>query len=314
MSTSTIDYETLAAQARGDQSPKSVDYSALAAKARGEDLPEQTPAESSMFTNLKQGAIGAVKGAVRSVYNAGSLQGPQYLQGSGLSLNTAPAPEAVQPTNTAQRIGGYAETAGELAAPFLGVGKAAVAATEALPSFGKAAPIFEELKQSIGHIPIDMTEPLRLAQEAKSMMGFVTPKAVNDIIRELAPSGKAFVGKGASSIPMKVTPEPLDYNRVRDLYTSLSELSADEMQKLKRPMLRKIVEIASATDDSIRSAIPTMTDEQRYGAAMKEYAAAGSLGRKIEILRKYGIPAAAAGIGLAEAYKYLKLGVSMAGQ
>jgi len=259
--------------------------------------PQQTPAEAGFFNTLGQGLIGAGKSALRTVYNSGAVQGPPYLQGSGLNINTAPAPEAVQPTNTAQKVGGYAETGAELVAPFLGAGKAAVAANEALPSFGKGSALFEELKNSIGSIPVDTSAVMPIAKDAAGMMGHTPPKAVTDYLKVMTPKNVEMPFGTSGAGPAQI-PADLTYNQARDLYSAVTKLTVKEAQESSGPMLNKVREFASALDDSIRSAIPSMSDAQKYAAAMEEYAKAGTLDRQIDALKKYGIPVAAGALGV----------------
>jgi hypothetical protein len=261
------------------------------------NAPQQTLEESGFFNTLGQGAIGAGKSALRTIYNSGSVQGPQYLGGSGLNVNTASAPEAIQPTNTAQKVGGYAETAAELAAPFIGGGQAAM---EALPNAKRAGQAIGAVEDAIGHLPVDTSDVMTAAQRAMQLgtRGAKPPQVITDFFKRMSPT---FEGDVATSIPSHMT-----FEEARDFYSNARNITREELSNLKGKQIDAMVNFANSLGDSLTKTAQQGGQGAQYAAALKEYRQAKTLGDVIDAAKKWGIPASLGLLGAKGAYDLVK--------
>jgi len=270
--------------------------------------PQQTAQEAGFFQNVGQGIIGAGKSILRGIppVQAATNAYDAYAQASG-----KPASTLLEPSNKAQKMGGYAETAAELA---LGAMPTAVAAEAALPNAQRAGKLFQQVEQHIGQIPIDTTQVMAEAQRAKelSALGHEPAKPITDFLRRMTPKGVEFpFGTAEAPGNPAQLPSPMTFQEGRDLYSAASRFTAEQMQKLSGKMQHQVIQFADALDTSLRNAAASMTEGERYAAAMKEFHEASDLGRKIDVLKKWGIPAV--GIPLLGTLGY-KLGQTVFGE
>lgn len=175
-------------------------------------------------------------------------------------------------------------------------GPEAGAAIEALPSRAYAAQLFKDVSAHAGDVPVSLTRAgnplLRFKEMADA--GGTMPKAINRLLqRATAPGGK-----------------PLTYDEARDIYSNLSALSAEDINRLNAPMRRQMGIVTQALKDDIGDAANQAGQAAKYYAAMKDYARASKLlrasGKIQEYLAKPAIKAAGAGAGGVAGYELYK--------
>lgn len=172
------------------------------------------------------------------------------------------------------------------------VGKAAtgVAKNTGLPSRKVGAELFKDVMAHAGNVPVSLTrsgDALLRAREIADA-GTSMPQAVSKLLRRVTD-------------PSKPTPT---YEEMRDFYTNISSLSANEMSRISPVMKRQIGLIAKGLRDDIGDAADQAGQAAKYYAAMKNYSQASKLLRAAHTIGKWAAGAAGAG-GLYEGYQLL---------
>lgn len=154
---------------------------------------------------LGSGAVGFAKGAARSALNVAEMGMHAGIVPGGIpgqpNAGIAFLRAGVEPANDAERIGGYVETAAELAAPAAQAGKAALSAARAVPGVVRAA---GPAAKAAGSVALDVAtaHPLRAAGK---VLGFILD-AAKPAAKAAAPvTREAPVYTGTS---MRPTPMP----------------------------------------------------------------------------------------------------------
>jgi polyhydroxyalkanoate synthesis regulator phasin len=190
-----------------------------------------------------------------------------------------------QPTNTAQRVGGAAETATELA---LAAVPTAKAVGEVLPSTARAGRAFGDVMGSAKSVPLDITETGDAALRIKQLSerGSSMPQAVQKLLQRMTDPNKG----------------DLTFEEARDFYSNISRLSANEMGKLTPKMTSEVVKVRTALNKALTKAAESVGKGEQYAGAMKEYAKASQAKEVAEqlwsLLKKHAPAAAASGVGL----------------
>lgn len=86
---------------------------------------------------------------------------------------------------------------------------------------------------------------------------------------------------------------PLTYEEARLFQSNISRLSADEFQRLTPVMQRQVGQISSELNKAVQTTAADAGQLDKFQGAMQEYAAAKSLQAKMDVLKKYGMKAAA---------------------
>lgn len=151
----------------------------------------------------------------------------------------------VNPKETAKTVGATAALSG------------LVEGAAALPSAAKAGKALQEIKQTAGDVPIDMSRPGNTALELyeQSQRGASLPKVVRDFVkRATAPGG-----------------EPITYAEAKDFQSNVSQLSADERMMLKPNTKRLLGQLNSDLKSSLEDAADVQGKGEQFTQAMKEY-------------------------------------------
>ncbi len=196
----------------------------------------------------------------------------------------------------AKKVASGAVQAAEMPIQFVapeGVGKAAEAIDEVIPSAKRAAGKFSEVMGAARSIPIDVSGPgdIALNIQRLSESGASRPKVIGDFLKRVTDPDK-----GA-----------LTYDEARDFYSNATRLSADENMRLTPVMKRQVGQFTAALNEAISGAAAHVGKLDQYAEAMDEYHKAmrlRALGQDVKDLltSKAAATAAATGAGAAGAY------------
>ncbi len=223
----------------------------------------QDAAVSAMAFGLPADAVkGFAKGAARTVLAAGDLvrrNTPGLREASPLVSDEAmhQAQEATTYRNPMQQAGGIAETVAELALP---VGKAAEVAGEVIPTTAKAGAKFQEVMGAARHLPVDVTEPGKVALRIQELAerGGSMPMAVRKFLNRVTDPDKG----------------DLVYQEARDFASNISRLSANEFQRLTPTVQREVANLRVALNRAVADTAGKAGKGAEYAQAMNEYAKA----------------------------------------
>jgi hypothetical protein len=175
-------------------------------------------------------------------------------------------------------------TLATFALPLMGKGIAAVTPTRAA-----AAQKFEEVMGAVGKAPVDVARPgdvaLRVMELAER--GGTMPKVVRDFLRRATDPDKASI----------------TYREMRDFYSNVSRLSADEMNRLPPIIKSQIGDLRVAMNEALARTAASGGKEGVYRAAMREYKVASRLRELATSAAKHGIKWGAGLVGAGAAYK-----------
>jgi hypothetical protein len=253
--------------------------------------------------DLRQGGSRTVVGRT-----LGKLQGRGDKGFEGLESGTTPATAdflGSVPLGAAKTAQGIAETPEHpIAGPLKAVsgvaqmatipsmvmgGPGASAAIEAIPSRKFAAELFKDVSEHAGDVPVSLTragDPLLRFKEMADAGGTM-PKAINRLLqRATSPGGK-----------------PLTYDEARDIYSNLSALSAEDINRLNAPMRRQMGIVTQALKDDIGDAANQAGQAAKYYAAMKDYARASKLLRAASTIGTWAAKATVPGLLGYEGYQ-----------
>lgn len=227
--------------------------------------------------NLREGFKGVGKEFL------GTAQGVSHLVAPKGSFFDTPDVANTKATNKEQLAGKVVGAGLEAMAP---VGRVA----ESLPSRKVGAELFKDVMANAANVPVNLTrsgDALLRAREI-SDAGTSMPQAVSKLLRRVTDPNK---------------PAPT-YEEMRDFYTNISSLSANEMSRISPVMKRQIGLIAKGLKDDIGDAAGQAGQAAKYYAAMKNYSQASKLLRAAHTIGKWAAGAAGAG-GLYEGYQLL---------
>lgn len=309
MSTSTIDYDALAAQHGGK--PAAVDYDALAQSVKGGkpamtapagELRPQPDTGSNFFENAGNDLM---HGGTRTIVGKGLglMQGRGSKGYSGLEAGVSPSAAEFMgsvPLGIAQIGKGSAQvTEGH---PINGMGNmiggaakastiplmldaapAARSAIEAIPSRAHAGQILSEIGEQAKDVPINLKNTMPAVNRLSELTdaGGKSAKPLNSLVKRttkyLTPSTKG------------TAQDPILFPEARDIYSNVSDAARQSplqtlMGKgLKPTMLRQAGIAKSGLNADLTDAAGTIGRGEDYTNALKEYANASKL-RKMGIL------------------------------
>lgn len=162
-----------------------------------------------------------------------------------------------------------------------------------LPSTESAGAKFQQVMDAARDVPIDTSTAQTAVQRAQELRaaGSTMPKVMNDFSKTTQPIQ---VGDA------QVTPPPLTYEQGRDFASNAGALSTRETTAMNSKMQRQVTQFSMALKDANRQAATQVGMGELYDQAMKEYRQAKTLEDAAEVLKKYGVKAAAAaGLGAA---------------
>ncbi len=212
-----------------------------------------------------------------------------------------------KPQSTPEQQRGYANLAGQTAAPILaGIAinrgpELIKAVNDVIPTKQGGGAKFAEINSKIGSTPVDLSSADDAALDAMKLSGgqlggrvigtgSTAPKVLRDYIAQ----------RGASP--------QMDFETARQFQSKAGSLSAEEVQAInKTPMQGKIAALAKALADSNRTAATAGGMGDVYDEAMTEYRRAMQINATrnavVDALKKHGIKAA---VGTGIAYEALK--------
>ncbi len=192
------------------------------------------------------------------------------------------------PQSSPEQQRGYGNASGQFAAPLI-AGAGIAAAPEAAGSLAEAlrnrptAGNVNAIKASAGAnfqkalagakgIPLDVTEPGRIAMEAQqyASTGANLPKVISDYIKYPAD-------------PVS----PIDYSIGRQFAQNAGDMAYGERALTNKTMLGKVKQFGQAMDTANREAAIKGGVVNEYDAAMKEFARASNLAEKNAIIKKW---------------------------
>lgn len=236
-------------------------------KAAGIDPTAPAEAPSSLLSRVGSTAAdlatGVAKGAAHTALDLGQAvdaipgvtTAVDTLYGTpGLSKNAfAQARQDTAYTDTAQRVGGGAETLAELAAP---VGEG----VEAFPKVSRAAGKFQQVMAAAKDVPVDVEAPGQVALRIQQLAdrGASMPQAVRKYLLR-------------ATDPTKDAPT---YEEIRDFASNISRLSANETQRLTPVVGREVANLRVALNKAAGDAAAKVGQLENYQSAMKAYAQA----------------------------------------
>lgn len=154
-----------------------------------------------------------------------------------------------------------------------------------IPTRAKAGQKFQEVMGAVGEKAVDVAQPgniaLRIGELAER--GGSMPKVVRDLLRRATDPTKGSIS----------------YQEMRDFYSNVSRLSADEMKRLAPVIRTQLGALREAMHETLARTAASGGKEAVYRAAMREYAMASWLREVAKKAAKY----TAGALGAATAYK-----------
>jgi hypothetical protein len=264
-------------------------------------------------------AKGLVKGAAGTVANidqAARKYLPAFMTNQNFGFGKPTDIEAeqkfAQPENTAQKIGKYAEQAGEYLLPGAGEEKAAAGLAKAFPAVGKAAaPMARIATKALGSGAVGAAQGNGFGTGAAiGAVGGALPEAISAIPTR-AKAGQLFdsVMEDAKDQPVNLTNSmpflertqqlassgaapfrpadmlfsrsnqinPILYPEARDFASNISRMSAAEKMGINPQMQAEAGKLSRAFNKDIGTAAENVGRGEDYAKAMKDYARASAL-------------------------------------
>jgi|SRR6185312_695118 len=150
-----------------------------------------------------------------------------------------------------------------------------------IPSIERASKSFQAVSQIAGSHPVSVSPAL-----SDSLMQYQQ-------LVDAGGSRSLAVSKFLNRLT-DPTKGPLTYDEARLFQSNISELSADEAQRLKPVMKRQVGQIASNLGDTVENTAANAGVLDKFRSAMSEYSAAKTNQARIEVLKKWGIKTLAA--------------------
>lgn len=195
--------------------------------------------------------------------------------------------QAAEEGDTAGVLGHAAAGTTVAAAPLIGegvskVGKSAIEAIQdKMPSTQRAGQTFQAVSKAAGDHAVNVTPQL-----SDALMQY----------QQLVDSGGSRSLAVSKLLTRLTNPEkgPLTYDEARLFQSNISRLSADEAQRLTPVMKRQVGQIAAELNGAVENTAAGAGKLAEFQSAMKEYAQAKTNEARAEVLKKWGIKAAAA--------------------
>lgn len=217
----------------------------------------------SAFQTAKDFGAGALKGAAHTALDLGeAMHAIPYVSTAVDTLYGTPglskgafeqARKDTAYTNTTQRVGGAAETVGELLVP---VGEAA----KAVPTAARAGAKFLSVAARANTLPVDVAEAgniaLRINQLAER--GTTMPSPVRKFLLRITDPDKG----------------QMTYEEGRDFATAIGKLSVNEAQRLTPVVAREVASLSAAINKMNAGAAIRAGKGAEYVQAMNQYAKA----------------------------------------
>lgn len=184
-----------------------------------------------------------------------------------------------------------------LSLPFLKKG-ATAAAQKVLPSAQRAGASLQDIKSTVGSMPINTAAPGNSALElySQSQRGAVLPKAVRQLVNRLSDPNAP----------------PLTYAEAKDFQSNISRLSANERMNLNPNTARLVGQLNADLKSSLQQAADTAGKGAQFQQAMREYHNAMKLKGYSDAAIAHAWKWALAGAGLYGAKKIL--GINLPGE
>ena len=211
-----------------------------------------------MGSQALEAGKGAIKGIGRSIADTGSMvlnpfgQNPvaNYIEsktGIGQKIHNA-----TEPTNTAQRIGGYVPDVAMALAP----GGLAEQAGKLLPNVASAGRKFDIVQSAMKGFPIniDAAAPAALRADELRRASFARPPILKNVLERLSPGAP-----------------PSTFRETTDLASGAGKLSTMENMRIKPAMQRQVNSLAQALKDSNQAAADAQGVGDIFRDANNEY-------------------------------------------
>jgi hypothetical protein len=180
-------------------------------------------------------------------------------------------------------VAGGLGTATGLLAPF-GAHAIVPRALEAIPSAERAGRNFDTVMNAARNVPIDLTEPGRIALRAQELGERGSPGPPKPIKKFLS----------ASTDP---NAPPLTYESGRDFASNAGSLSSRQKAGINRPMAAQLSQFAQAMDEANRQAAEQAGVGKEYGDAMTEYRRAMQIRNAVDAAKRFAGTTAGRAIG-----------------
>lgn len=165
------------------------------------------------------------------------------------------------------------------------IARSVVRAIPGIPTRASAGRKFQEVMGAVGERPVDVAQAgdvaLRIGELAER--GGSMPKVVRDLMRRATDPKKG----------------EITYQEMRDFYSNVSRLSADEMKRLAPVVRQQLGALREAMNETLARTAASGGKEAVYRAAMREYAMASRLREYATTVAKW----TAGALGATTAYK-----------
>lgn len=188
-------------------------------------------------------------------------------------------------------VGAGNVAAGEAVPAAISAGASAV--KSALPSAARAGAAFQDIKTTVGSVPIDTGKFSDSALElyTQSQRGATLPKAVRDLVnRATKPEGT-----------------PLTYSEAKDFQSNISSLSANQRMSLNPKTMRLVGQLNQDLKSALEDAADTAGKGEQFQKAMKEYHNAMQIQDWTDTVKSNAWKAALVGVGGYELKRLLGL-------
>lgn len=157
-----------------------------------------------------------------------------------------------------------------------------------IPSRDYAGKILGQVKEAIGDVPVNTSNVLKVAQEAKALQAAGHGP--------LPPPIRTFLQKYGKNIYPMAEEQVLPFAEARDRYTAASgKLSEDTLSKLTPMMRAKLAEFTSELGGNIQEVANSAGYGDRFAGAMKEFRRASQIVSGAKTVAKYALGGTAAG-------------------
>lgn len=152
-----------------------------------------------------------------------------------------------------------------------------------IPTTENAAKLLNQVKADAGAVEVNLSRSkaeLFRAKELADAAGKM-PSGLNKFLKRVTGPTVDQLSKG------KPVSKPLTYNEARDIYTNITQLSADDKLKMSPVMKRQVALLAKALKADIGDAAEQVGQGAKYYAGMKEYSKAKKLADAAVKMREF---------------------------
>ncbi len=241
------------------------------------ETPQQTPAEASMFTNLKQGAIGFGKGALKTVGNVANA----FSNPTAAMFSPSPEYTKLEPTNTAQKVGSGLETAAEFAVPFISPGKKlATLGRTVAENKNVAGAAIGAIEDALKSTPVDASEAAKTVIKAKELAagGGTLPKVFTDFMERF----------GLGNTPTPTPPAPITFGEARSFIKNSGSLSVSEKLGSNKEMHALVADFYNKMKDAANTTAVS-AGHDTWKSVLADYAKATNMQEMMDVVKKWGI-------------------------